>query len=177
MPPGRRGAPPAAGGQWCRGSTDAARRHGPARIVYAEDQRYFDVLDVGGAAIRVFSQYQGLPVYIVNSTFGGGSQYGNVCSNGGGLSSIGVSYTVINSLFSHNRAIGYGANPSRPGAPGGGSGGAIYNDGNTFTLNVVDTIIEEFYTSLEQTAENTGGLRASRSTSWKSLTGCSIIGF
>ena len=28
--------------------------------------------DVGGAAVRVFSQYQGQPVYVVNSTFGGG---------------------------------------------------------------------------------------------------------
>ncbi len=27
--------------------------------------------DVGGAAVRVFSQYEGLPVYIVNCTFGG----------------------------------------------------------------------------------------------------------
>ncbi len=99
--------------------------------------------DVGGAAVRVFSQYQGLPVYVVQSTFGGGEGYGNVCSNGGGLSSIGVSYTVINSLFSHNDAIGYGANPSQSGTPGGGSGGAIYNDGNTFTLTVVDTIIED----------------------------------
>jgi len=99
--------------------------------------------DVGGAAIRVFSQYQGRPVYIVNSTFGGAEDYGNVCSNGGGLSSIGVSYTVINSLFTHNRAIGNGANPSRPGSPGGGSGGAIYNDGNTFTLKIIDTVIED----------------------------------
>ncbi len=99
--------------------------------------------DVGGAAVRVFSQYQGLPVYVVNSTFGGGIGYGNVCSNGGGLSSIGVSYTVINSLFTHNRAIGNGANPARGGTPGGGSGGAIYNDGNFFTLNVIDTVIED----------------------------------
>ncbi len=99
--------------------------------------------DVGGAAVRVFSQYQGLPVYVVNSTFGGAEGYGNVCSNGGGLSSIGVSYTVINSLFTHNLAIGNGANPSRGGTPGGGSGGAIYNDGNTFTLKIVDTVIED----------------------------------
>ena len=98
--------------------------------------------DVGGAAVRVFSQYEGLPVYVVNSTFGGGRGYGNVGSNGGGLSSIGVSFTVINSLFTHNRAIGIGANPSRPGTPGGGSGGAIYNDGNTFTLTLCGTKME-----------------------------------
>ena len=29
-----------------------------------------------------------------------------------------------------------GANPARPGTPGGGSGGAIYNDGNRFTLTI-----------------------------------------
>lgn len=92
--------------------------------------------DVGGGAIRTFDQYEDLPVYIVNSTFGGAEGLGNVCSNGGGLSSIGVSYTVINSLFSHNQAIGNGANPAQEGTPGGGSGGAIYNDGNTFTLDL-----------------------------------------
>jgi hypothetical protein len=92
--------------------------------------------DVGGAAVRVLSQYEGLPVYVTHSTFGGADGYGNTCSNGGGLSSIGVSYTVTNSLFSHNRAIGNGANPAKPTTPGGGSGGAIYNDGNLFTLTL-----------------------------------------
>ena len=99
--------------------------------------------DVGGAAVRVFSQYEGMPVYVVNSTFGGGVRYGNIGSNGGGLSSIGVSFTVINCLFTHNHAIGEGANPARPGTPGGGSGGAIYNDGNTFTLTLCGTRIED----------------------------------
>ena len=33
-------------------------------------------------------------------------------------------------------AIGDGANPAESGTPGGGSGGAIYNDGNTFTLTL-----------------------------------------
>jgi hypothetical protein len=98
--------------------------------------------DVGGAAVRVFDQFQDQPVYVVNSTFGGAPELGNRCSNGGGLSSIGVSYTVINSLFSHNQAIGHGANPAQAGTPGGGSGGAIYNDGNTFTLSLCGTKIE-----------------------------------
>lgn len=98
--------------------------------------------DLGGAAVRALSQWKGLPVYVVNSTFGGAPELGNVCSNGGGLSSIGVSYTVINSLFSYNRAIGQGANPAKSGTPGGGSGGAIYNDGNTFTLTLCGTRIE-----------------------------------
>ena len=97
--------------------------------------------DVGGAAIRVFSQYDGRPVYIVNSTFGGMEGYGNVGSNGGAISSIGVSWTIINCLFSHNRAIGNGGNPAERGTPGGGSGGAIYNDGNTMTLTVLGTRI------------------------------------
>ena len=92
--------------------------------------------DLGGAAVRVLSQSQGLPVYVVNSTFGGKPGLGGSCSNGGALSSIGVSYTVLNSLFSDNAAIGNGANPAQAGTPGGGSGGAIYNDGNTFTLTL-----------------------------------------
>lgn len=95
--------------------------------------------DVGGAAVRVFDQFEGAPVYVVHSTFGGADGYGNEGSNGGGLSSIGVSYTVLNSLFSHNDAIGNGANPAKNGTPGGGSGGAIYCDGNTFTLTLCGT--------------------------------------
>jgi hypothetical protein len=80
---------------------------------------------------------------VVGSTFGGREDLGNVGANGGALSSIGVSFTVINCVMSHNQAIGYGANPARPGTPGGGSGGAIYNDGNTMTLSVWGTRIED----------------------------------
>jgi hypothetical protein len=99
--------------------------------------------DLGGGAVRAFSQYENKPLYVVNSTFGGRSGFGNVCSNGGGLSSIGVSYSIYNSLFSHNRAIGHGANPAQSGTPGGGSGGAVYNDGNDFDLTLCGTRIEE----------------------------------
>jgi hypothetical protein len=99
--------------------------------------------DVGGAAVRVLSQYQGLPVYVTRSSFGGSPANANVCSNGGGLSAIGVSYTVLNSLFAYNQAIGHGANPAQQGTPGGGSGGAIYNDGNTFALRLCGTRIRE----------------------------------
>ena len=102
--------------------------------------------DVGGGAVRAFSQSAGLPLYVVNSTFGGtkaGDGLANVGSNGGALSSIGVSYTVINSLFGFNQAIGNGANPAKSGTPGGGSGGAIYNDGNTFTLSLCGTKIDD----------------------------------
>ncbi len=97
--------------------------------------------DVGGAAIRVFDQYLDLPVYIVNSTFGT-IGHGNVCSNGGALSSIGVSWTILNSWFSGNEAVGYGANPAKAGTPGGGNGGAIALDGNTFTLILRGSRIE-----------------------------------
>lgn len=92
--------------------------------------------DVGGGAVRALDQYEDRPLYIVNSTFGGRSDLGNTCSNGGALSSIGVSYAVYNSLFTYNKAIGYGANPARSGTPGGGSGGAIYNDGDRFHLRI-----------------------------------------
>ena len=98
--------------------------------------------NVGGAAVRVFDQHQKQPVYVVNSTFGGAQDFGSACANGGGISSIGVSWTIINSLFSHNRAIGNGGNPSQAGTPGGGSGGAIYNDGNEMTLSLCGTRIE-----------------------------------
>ncbi|WLS46756.1 hypothetical protein Q3V37_05665 [Micromonospora profundi] len=93
--------------------------------------------DLGGAAIRVLSQYDNKPVYVVGSTFNGGS-----CSNGGALSSIGVSWVVLNSVLSRNEAIGNGANPAKSGTPGGGSGGAIYCDGNEFTVRIAGTIIE-----------------------------------
>ena len=87
--------------------------------------------DVGGGAVRALSQYHGLPVAVVASRFAE-----NVCSNGGALSSIGVSWRVTDSRFTANRAIGRGANPARSGTPGGGSGGAIYNDGNRFALSI-----------------------------------------
>jgi hypothetical protein len=87
--------------------------------------------DLGGGAVRALSQYHGRPVYVVGSRFSA-----NVCSNGAALSSIGVSWTVLNSTFTANRAIGRGANPARAGSPGGGSGGAIYNDGDAMTLTI-----------------------------------------
>ena len=90
--------------------------------------------DIGGGAVRVLSQFQGLPVEVADSRF-----TGNVCSNGGALSSIGVSWNVAHSRFVANRAIGHGANPSRAGTPGGGSGGAIYNDGNRFRLTLTSS--------------------------------------
>ena len=55
-------------------------------------------------------------------------------------SSIGVSWRIRDSVFRGNRAIGNGANPAQPGTPGGGSGGAIYLDGNYFTLRLTDAM-------------------------------------
>jgi hypothetical protein len=68
--------------------------------------------DIGGAAVRALSQYRNLPVYVTASRF-----TGNACSNGAALSSIGVSWTVLNSRFTGNRAIGSGANPATRGTP------------------------------------------------------------
>ncbi len=92
--------------------------------------------DVGGAAVRLFEPHNSRPVYVVGSTFGGREDLGNIGSNGGALSSIHTSFTVINCVMSYNEAVGHGANPPEPGTPGGGNGGAIYNDGTTMTLNV-----------------------------------------
>jgi len=98
--------------------------------------------DLGGAAIRALSQSHNLPVYIVGSTFGGASGQGGVCANGGALSSIQVSWVVLNSVMTDNTAVGHGANPARGGTPGGGSGGAIYTDGDRFTVRIAGTLIE-----------------------------------
>jgi hypothetical protein len=98
--------------------------------------------DLGGAALRVLSQSKGLPVYVVNSTFGGATGQGGSCANGGALSGLHVSFAVLNSVISYNSAIGRGANPARAGIPGGGSGGAIYTDGDKFTVRIAGSIIE-----------------------------------
>lgn len=92
--------------------------------------------DVGGAALRVFDMYQDRPVEVSGSTFRNG-----VCSNGGAISSIGVSWVITDSVMTNNQAIGNGANPAQNGTPGGGSGGAIYLDGNLFTLTLRNTQI------------------------------------
>jgi len=73
----------------------------------------------------------------VNSTFGGKDGYGNHCANGGALSSIGVSWNIINSLLSYNTAVGHGANSGE-----GGNGGAVYNDGNEIVLNIKGSLFE-----------------------------------
>jgi hypothetical protein len=99
--------------------------------------------DLGGGAIRKLDYLVATgagparPVWIVNSTFGGKPGFGNSCANGGALSSIGVSWNIINTLLSENTAVGHGANSGD-----GGNGGAIYNDGNEIVLNVTSSLIE-----------------------------------
>ena len=99
--------------------------------------------DLGGGAIRKLDYLvapgagPARPVWIVNSTFGGKAGLGNSCANGGALSSIGVSWNILNSLLSENAAVGHGANSGQ-----GGNGGAIYNDGNEIVLNVTSSLLE-----------------------------------
>jgi hypothetical protein len=90
--------------------------------------------DLGGGAIRALAQYENRPVYITDDTFRGGR-----CSNGGALSSIEVQWAVLNSEFTDNKAIGWGANPASSGTPGGGSGGAVYLDGKDDNLLIAGT--------------------------------------
>ncbi|RAJ34590.1 hypothetical protein K353_05236 [Kitasatospora sp. SolWspMP-SS2h] len=97
--------------------------------------------DVGGGAVRVLDQYHGLPVIVSGSTFGGADGEGNSCSNGGALSSIGVSWTIRNSVLSGNTATGRGANPARPGTPGGGNGGALCTDGNHYAVDIAGSVV------------------------------------
>ena len=99
--------------------------------------------DLGGAAIRITIQYHSKPNYIVDSTFGGAKGQGGTCSNGGAISGLHASLAVYNSVLTYNTAIGNGANPARSGTPGGGSGGAIYTDGNNFTVGIYGSLITD----------------------------------
>ncbi|MEO8800048.1 MAG: hypothetical protein ABI551_19285 [Polyangiaceae bacterium] len=111
--------------------------------------RFFDNVcddlgsDLGGGAIRKLDYLvdpgagPARPVWIVNSTFGAPNM-GNHCANGGALSSIGVSWNIVNSWFSSNQAVGHGANSGQ-----GGNGGAIYNDGNEIVMNITSSLIED----------------------------------
>ena len=66
-------------------------------------------------------------------------------------------------------AIGNGGNPPQDNTPGGGSGGAIYNDGNTMTLSVCGTRIEHNQVNTHGSAiffvsnDKTGDVRIDRS--------------
>lgn len=121
--------------------------------------------DIGGGAVRVLSQHEGLAVIVATSTF-----TANTCSNGGALSSIGQTWQIYNSRFVQNTAIGNGANPARPGTPGGGNGGALYFDGNQFVVDIAGTVIAD-NTAIEGggavffvSNNRTGNLRIDQST-------------
>jgi hypothetical protein len=106
------------------------------RVVFRDNRCDPSGPDVAGAAVRALDQYRDLPVRVTGSTFTGGR-----CANGGALGGIGVSWAITGGEFRGNRATGRGANPARPGTPGGGSGGALYMDGNRITLTLRRTLM------------------------------------
>jgi hypothetical protein len=139
-----------------KGIADGANNDGGGGAIHAQGgslkvvgSRFFNNVcddlgsDVGGGAIRKLDYLvapgsgPSRPVWIVNSTFGGKAGLGNACANGGALSSIGVSWNILNTLLSENTAVGHGANSRQ-----GGNGGAIYNDGNEIVLNITSSLIE-----------------------------------
>ncbi len=139
-----------------KGIAEGSNNGGGGGAIYAQggslkvvNARFFNNVcdelgsDVGGGAIRKLDYLvapgagPARPVWIVNSTFGGGPGLGNSCANGGALSSIGVSWNILDSLFSENTAVGHGANSGQ-----GGNGGAIYNDGNEIVLDITSSLIE-----------------------------------
>jgi hypothetical protein len=95
------------------------------------------VQDLAGGAIYSVDMSTPGAVYLVNCSFEGNSGV-----NGGALGSIGTSWTILNSVFKNNSATGHGENPARTGTEGGGLGGAIYNDGNDYTLTVCGSQFE-----------------------------------
>ncbi|WP_300610930.1 hypothetical protein, partial [Trebonia sp.] len=106
--------------------------------VFRDNRCYKDGPDLGGAAIRALGMYMATPVYITHDTF-----TGNSCSNGAALSGLYANFDVIDSLMTDNKAIGEGANPPSPGTPGGGSGGAIYTDGDHYNLIIDGTVMRD----------------------------------
>ena len=116
--------------------------------------------DLGGGAIRALAQYENRPVYITNDTFRGGR-----CSNGGALSSISVQWDILNSQFTDNKAIGWGANPASRGTPGGGSGGAVYLDGRDDNVLIAGTVMDD-----DSAREGGGAVFDVVDTGWGALT-------
>jgi hypothetical protein len=104
--------------------------------VFTGDQCYASGPDLGGGAIRATGMYMQVPVYITHDTF-----TGNSCSNGAALSGLYANFAVYNSLMTDNKAIGSGANPAASGTAGGGSGGAIYTDGDGYNLLVDGSVM------------------------------------
>ena len=105
---------------------------------FAGNSCYATGPDLGGGAIRAVGMDMASPVYITDDTFSD-----NTCSNGGALSGLYANFDVINSVLTGNKAIGWGANPAAAGTPGGGSGGAIYTDGNEYNLTIAGTVMRD----------------------------------
>ena len=103
---------------------------------FVDNRCYASGPDLGGAAIRAYGMYMKIPVYITHDTF-----TGNSCSNGAALSGLYANFVVYNSVLTGNKAIGWGANPASKGTPGGGSGGAVYTDGDHYNLVIAGTVI------------------------------------
>ena len=103
---------------------------------FIRDRCYRYGPDLGGGAIRAYGMYMGSPVYVTDDTFSD-----NACSNGAALSGLYANFDVTDSLMTGNNAIGFGANPAHSGTPGGGSGGAIYTDGDRYNLTIEGTVI------------------------------------
>lgn len=93
--------------------------------------------DVGGGALRLVLQQSGRAAIVRDSVFVGGR-----CSNGGAISLLHANLRVRDSTFTANRATGRGLNPARSGTPGGGSGGALYADGNRLRVRLTDVTME-----------------------------------
>jgi hypothetical protein len=102
--------------------------------VFTDDQCYASGPDLGGGAIRATGMDMSIPVYINGDTF-----TGNSCSNGAALSGLYANFQVYDSVMTDNKAIGDGANPAASGTAGGGSGGAIYTDGDGYNLLIDGT--------------------------------------
>jgi hypothetical protein len=105
---------------------------------FAGNSCYATGPDLGGGAIRAVGMDMASPVYITDDTFSD-----NSCSNGGALSGLYANFDVVNSVLSGNKAIGWGANPAQAGTPGGGSGGAIYTDGDQYNLTIAGTVMRD----------------------------------
>jgi hypothetical protein len=85
--------------------------------------------DIGGAAVRVLQQYEGLPVYVVNSTFGGAAATATPARKAA-PSPASAFLDHPQQRMSYNAPSATGQ-PRRRGAAGGAAAGPSYNDGNT----------------------------------------------
>jgi predicted outer membrane repeat protein len=105
---------------------------------FINDRCYAYGPDLGGGAIRAYGMDMHKRVYLADDTF-----RDNKCSNGAALSGLYANFDVINSSFTGNDAIGWGQNPAQAGTKGGGSGGAIYTDGDAYNLIISGSVLRD----------------------------------